>query len=165
MNKTFTFNHPNFVWTLHLVEFRTHDGHDFISLWFWGETRNDKTRVGRNPKYFPTQLPSCNVFWKELFFNKSHKHFELKVWLGGNFCNSDVHIVYPYWLLQIICLQINWVVQLEHREWCGREVVMCHLNAPLVVLYKQYPRFIHLLVHVNRHIFVYRFVYPLEIFW
>ena len=31
------------------------------------------------------------------------------------------HIVYPRWLLQIICLQINWVVQLEHEKWCGRE--------------------------------------------
>jgi hypothetical protein len=37
---------------------------------------------------------------------------------------------------------------------------MFHLHAPLVMLYKQYPRFIHLLAHVNRHIFVYRFVYP-----
>jgi hypothetical protein len=41
---------------------------------------------------------------------------------------------------------------------------LCQLDAPLVVLYKQWPRFLHVLVHVSRHIFVYRFVYPTEIF-
>jgi len=27
----------------------------------------------------PLNCPAAMFFWKELFFNKSHKHFELKV--------------------------------------------------------------------------------------
>ena len=34
------------------------------------------------------------------------------------------HIVYPHWLLQIICLQINWVVQLGQDKWCPEEVIV-----------------------------------------